>query len=204
MFMLKQLAGQGAVMKRMSLLVLFVGAIASLTWARAQTELLPQTKLNAVQAQLIPKAIQSESPTAGSTTIEQLETILRDEASDVQVEQGQISFKYDGRTMLILTSAQHDRMRILAPIKKAAEITPEQRDNMLLANFHTALDGRYAVSNGIVFATFLHPLSSLQDRDFRSALSQVNQLVQNFGTTYSSGAIGFGAGQEQPEPLPAI
>lgn len=191
-------------MKKMSLFVLFVGAIASLPWANAQIELLPQTKLNAFQAQLIPEAIQSESSKAGSTTIEQLEAILRAEASDVQVEQGQISFKYDGRTMLILSSAQHDRMRILAPIQKAAEITTEQRDNMLFANFHTALDGRYAVSNGIVFATFLHPLSSLQDRDFRSALSQVNQLVQNFGTTYSSGVLGFGAGQEKPEPLPAI
>lgn len=204
MLMLKQLAGQGDAMKRMSLLVLFVGAVTSLTWARAQTDILPQTQLNAIQAQLIPKAIQSESPKTESTTLKQLETILRDEASDVQVAPGQISFKYDGRTMLILTSAQHDRMRILAPIKKAEEITTEQRDNMLLANFHTALDGRYAVSNGIVFATFLHPLSSLQDRDFRSALSQVNQLVQNFGTTYSSGALGFGAEQEKPEPLPAI
>lgn len=204
MLMLNELSGQGAAMKKISLLVLFVGAIASLTWARAQTTVLSQAKLNAVQAQLIPKFTQSESPKAGSTTIEQLETILRNEASDVQVEPGQITFKYDGRTMLILTSAQHDRMRILAPIKKAAEITPEQRDNMLLANFHTALDGRYAVSNGIVFATFLHPLSSLQDRDFRSALSQVNQLVQNFGSTYSSGALGFGVGQEKPEPLPAI
>lgn len=156
MLMLNELSGQGAAMKKMSLLVLFVGAIASLTWARVQTTILPQAKLNAVQAQLIPKFTQSESPKAGSTTIEQLETILRNEASDVQVEPGQITFKYDGRTMLILTSAQHDRMRILAPIKKAAEITPEQRDNMLLANFHTALDGRYAISNGIVFATFLH------------------------------------------------
>jgi len=204
MLMLKKLAGHGTSMKRISLLVLFVGAIASLTWTRAQTEFLPQTKLNSVNAQLFPKPVQSESPEAGSTTIDQLEAILRDEATDVQVEQGQITFKYDGRTMVILSSAQHDRMRILAPVKKAEEISSEERDNMLLANFHSALDGRYAVSNGIVFATFLHPLSSLQDRDFRSALSQVNQLVQNFGTSYSSGALGFGVGQEEPEPLPAI
>lgn len=191
-------------MKKISLLVLFVGAVASLTWARAHTDFLSQTKLNPVKAQFVPDAPQGESPIAEATTVEQLEAILRKEATDVQVEQGQLSFQYEGRTMLILTSAQHDRMRIIAPIKKAAEITPEQRDNMLRANFHTALDGRYAVSNGIVFATFLHPLSSLQERDFRSALSQVNQLVQNFGTTYSSGALGFGVGQEKPEPLPAI
>lgn len=202
MLMLGKFAGKGFAMRKISLLVLLAGAVTSLTWARVQTDWLPQTQSNAIQSQLIPDA--DDGSPAGTTTVDQLAEILQEEATDVQVEQGQVSFKYEGRTMLILTSAQHDRMRIIAPIRKATELTPEQRDNMLLANFHTALDGRYAVSNGIVFATFLHPLSTLHDRDFRSALSQVNQLVQNFGTTYSSGAVGFGPGQEKPEPLPAI
>lgn len=191
-------------MKKVPLFLLSGVAIATLTWASSQSEVFPNAGISSINAQILPVQTQSDDLKTGSTTIEQLEAILRQEASDVQVEQGQISFKYKGQTMLILTSAQHDRMRILAPIKKAAEITPEQRDNMLLANFHSALDGRYAVSNGIVFATFLHPLSSLQERDFQSALSQVNQLVKTFGSTYSSGALGFGVGQEQPEPLPAI
>lgn len=191
-------------MKKIPLLIACAGAVTTLICIRARTEFFPQTRLNTVNAQLLPDDPEPDTPTAGSTTVEQLEAILRKEATDVQVEQGQLSFKYEGQTMLILTSPSHDRMRIIAPIKKATEITPEQRDNMLLANFHTALDGRYAISNGIVFSTFLHPLSTLQERDFRSALSQVNQLVQNFGTTYSSGALGFGVGQEKPEPLPAI
>lgn len=202
--MLEKLAGQGIAMKKTSLLILLTGAVASLIWSRVQTNFLPQPQINAIKTQLAPDTDPSERSKAGSTMIDQLTAILREEATDVQIEQGQVSFKYEGRTMLILTSAQHDRMRIVAPIRRAAKLTPEQRDNMLLANFHTALDGRYAVSNGIVFATFLHPLSTLHERDFRSALSQINQLVQNFGTTYSSGALGFGAGQEKPEPLPAI
>ncbi|WP_299408316.1 hypothetical protein [Acaryochloris sp. IP29b_bin.148] len=198
------MTGKGVAMKKLPLLMMLTGAVTTLVWARARTEFFPQVQVNTLYAQLLPEATKPDTPSSGSTTVDQLEAILRQEASDVQVEQGQVSFKYEGQTMLILTSAQHNRMRIIAPIKKAAEITPEQRDNMLLANFHSALDGRYAVSNGIVFATFLHPLSSLQEQDFRSALSQVNQLVQNFGTTYSSGALGFGVSEEKPEPLPAI
>ncbi len=191
-------------MKKVPLFLLSGGAIATLLWATSRNESLLNAGISSVNAQFLPAQTKSNDPKIRSTTLDQLKAILREEASDIQAEQGQISFKYKGQTMLILTSAQHDRMRILAPIKKAAELTSEQRDNMLLANFHSALDGRYAVSNGIVFATFLHPLSSLQERDFQSALSQVNQLVQTFGTTYSSGALGFGVGQEQPEPLPAI
>ncbi|WP_299488257.1 hypothetical protein [Acaryochloris sp. IP29b_bin.137] len=191
-------------MKKLSLLVLLAGAAAAFAGTSIQTNFSPQTQINAIQAQRVSDPDSPERPQAASTTMDQLAAILREEATDVQVEAGQISFKYEGRTMLILTSAQHDRMRIIAPIQKATDLTSEQRDNMLLANFHTALDGRYAVSNGIVFATFLHPLSTLHEQDFRSALSQVHQLVQNFGTTYSSGALGFGAGQEKPEPLPAI
>ena len=75
---------------------------------------------------------------------------------------------------------------------------------MLVANFHNALDARYAVSNGNVFAAFLHPLSSLEENDLRSALRQVSQLVANFGTTYSSGGLQFAPGEEEPTLLPSI
>ncbi|NJL83304.1 MAG: hypothetical protein HC890_10765, partial [Chloroflexaceae bacterium] len=62
------------------------------------------------------------------------------------------------------------------------------------------LDARYAVSNGVVFAAFVHPLSTLDERDFLSALRQVSQLVRNFGTSYSSGALSFGPGEGRQAP----
>ncbi len=35
---------------------------------------------------------------------------------------------------------------------------------MMIANFHTALDARYAISDGVIYAAFIHPLSSLARR----------------------------------------
>ena len=77
-------------------------------------------------------------------------------------------------------------MRMLIPIVKVEEVTSENMAKMMIANFHTALDGRYAIGNGIVYAAFIHPLSSLEPRDFRSAVLQVTRLSQSYGETYDS------------------
>jgi len=59
------------------------------------------------------------------------------------------------------------------------------------SNFHLALDARYAVSDDVLYAAFIHPLSSLCKEDFESALKQVYNLVATFGKTYSSGQLEF-------------
>ncbi|WP_169611489.1 hypothetical protein [Nodosilinea sp. P-1105] len=47
----------------------------------------------------------------------------------------------------------------------------------------------------------MHPLSSLQANDLRSALHQVVKLAENFGTSYSSEGLSFGTTQAPaPEP----
>jgi hypothetical protein len=60
------------------------------------------------------------------------------------------------------------------------------------ANFLTALDARYAVFKGIVWAVFIYPLNSLLEKDFVSALDQVTTLTKTTGTTYSSSELQFG------------
>ena len=69
---------------------------------------------------------------------------------------------------------------------------------MLIANYHSSLDARYAVSQGIVYSAFLHPLSTLADDQLASALRQVAALATTFGSTYSSGELMFGAPAGQP------
>ena len=91
--------------------------------------------------------------------------------------------------MVTLVDEAANRMRIVTPIIATENLTSEQIQNMLVANFHTTLDGRYAVTNGMVVATFVHPLSSLQEHDLKSALRQVAKLAENFGSTYSSGEL---------------
>lgn len=54
---------------------------------------------------------------------------------------------------------------------------------MLEANFHSALDVRYATSNGLVYAAYIHPLSLLRREEIHSALRHVAKLVKTFGTT---------------------
>lgn len=125
-------------------------------------------------------------------TLTQLETILNAEGANVQGGDAQWQVTVADRTLLVVADVSSDRMRIFTPVIPAADLSPAQIQSILLANFHTALDARYALSEDALVAAFIHPLSSLADDDLRSALSQVATLANNFGTTYSSGALDFG------------
>lgn len=149
---------------------------------------LPGVSPLVINAQSSRQALSSEPMTA-----ERLKEIVNEIATDVREAQNQILFDYEDKTVLLVADAQADRMRLVIPIIEADELTGEQMGKMMLANFHTALDGRYAIGNGVVYAAYVHPLSSLQDSDFRSAVQQVTELSKSFGTTYSSGTALFGA-----------
>lgn len=195
--MLEEASDGASSMRKTVLWAMGVGILAAaLATANLQRQKSPASLANSLQLQ----PLQSNKD---ATTLQDLEEILKAEAEDLRSEGGQLVFNYEGREMAILTSESHDRMRILAPIAAADSLTEEQRQKLLNANFHSALDGRYAVSNGIVFAAFLHPLSTLDESEFRSALRQVATLVQTYGTTYSSGGLQFGGQQQDPlEGLP--
>lgn len=139
--------------------------------------------------------VQAQSPELQNrpTSQETLEDILEEIAQDVQINKNQILFKFENQSLLLVTDSEADRMRMLIPVAKVEDVTAENMAKMMIANFHTALDGRYAIGNGVVYAAFIHPLSSLQGRDFRSAVLQVTRLAQTYGETYSSGSSLFGA-----------
>ncbi|MFK8185568.1 MAG: type III secretion system chaperone [Phormidesmis sp.] len=140
--------------------------------------------------------VQAQSQAQADMTVTQLDAILRDAANDVEGSNGQWQLTMEGRDLLVLADATNNRMRIVAPIVSANELSGEQVQSMLLANFHTALDARYALSNGTVVSVFVHPLASLDENYLRSALVQVATAANNFGTSYSSGGIGFGPNQQ--------
>ena len=75
---------------------------------------------------------------------------------------------------------------------KTKAVPAEHLEMMLIANFHTALDARYALSNGIIYAVFLHPMSTLTHDQLESAIRQVAALARNFGSSYSSDELIFG------------
>ena len=97
-----------------------------------------------------------------------------------------------GVDMVCVIDTNFDRMRIIAPITPSAGLDPTVLDALLEANFHSALDARYATSNGYVYSAFIHPLSPLTEKELISALRQVATLALTFGTEYTSGELSFG------------
>lgn len=128
----------------------------------------------------------------GAMDVESLEAALRSRAENVRGEDGAWDFEIAGVHMACFTDTRFDRMRLVAPILDAGDMSDVQRDAVLEANFHTALDARYGTSDGVLYSAFIHPLSPLTAEQFASALEQVAGLVDTFGSTYSSGALIFG------------
>ena len=118
---------------------------------------------------------------------EQLEGV----ADHLEGNTGNWKFKIDAVIFFCLTDEFHNRMRIIAPIAKIEDITEEHIKKCMEANFHTALDIRYAFSDGIVWAAFIHPLKELTDEQVQSAVKQVYSGVKTFGSYYSGGSLSF-------------
>ncbi len=139
-------------------------------------------------------------------TLESINTIIRQEASNVnRVNQQQWQFQLQGRSMVVVANEQHNRMRIITPITQVQELSSEELFKMMVANYHSALDARYAINQErVVVAVFLHPLTSLQQPDFRSALNQVASLATTFGRDYSSGELYFNNENDNSQPRDSL
>ena len=60
-----------------------------------------------------------------------------------------------------------------------------------MANFHSALDLKYAISDDVLWSTFIHPLRELTVAQVKDAVSQVYYANRTFGTTYTSTDLVF-------------
>jgi hypothetical protein len=129
-------------------------------------------------------------------TVDELAELLAQITEEFRQSPTHWQFIHDGIPMACLTDPGYDRMRFIAPITELVEMDDATKDAVLEANFHTALDARYGSSNGLLFAAFLHPLSSLEETLTRSALDQVASLVHTFGSHFTSGEIEFSSGPE--------
>jgi len=124
-------------------------------------------------------------------TPSRLEEIVTQLGSEVQKDENHIAFNYEEVPMLLIWDEGHDRMRIVAAVTKVAKMTEKQGEEVMVANFHTALDARYAVSGGTLYAAFIHPLSPLTAGELSSGIDQVAHLVKTYGSTYSGGNLVF-------------
>jgi hypothetical protein len=134
--------------------------------------------------------------------LEALAELLERTVEDFQRSPTHWQFAHQDVPMACLIDERFDRMRFIAPVTDVGDLDDATKDAILEANFHTTLDARYASSNGLLFAAFIHPLSSLDESLARSALDQVASLVHTFGTDYSSGALEFVSGRDELDDTP--
>ena len=95
---------------------------------------------------------------------------------------------------IVIYDTNADRMRIVIPIVRADELDADDLLRLMQANFDTALDARYAIGQGLLWGTYIHPLSTLTDEELLSGLGQTANVVASFGASYSSGLFIFGSG----------
>ena len=118
---------------------------------------------------------------------------------DMQFTGNGATFTIDETVVTLVFDINADRMRLFSQIGASDGLSGPQLRRLMQANFDTALDARYAIAQGQLWATFIHPLTSLTQDDFVSALAQTVTLVKTYGTTYSSGGMSFGGGDSNAE-----
>jgi hypothetical protein len=130
-------------------------------------------------------------------TQQHLHDLILEVGSDVLISGNIVQFSFGGADLLCISDIAADRMRIISPIVELTTVDREQLLLALMANFHSALDARYAISDGVVYSAYIHPLSPLSDEEVIAAISQVASARNTFGEEYSSGELYFGGGKTQ-------
>lgn len=118
---------------------------------------------------------------------------------DASITGNGATFEVDGTPVTLVFDVNADRMRLFTRVASSDGLSGAQLKRLMQANFDTALDARYAIAGGQVWSTYMHPLVSLSQDDFVSAIAQTVTLVRTYGTTFSSGALSFGAGDSNAE-----
>jgi len=127
-------------------------------------------------------------------TIEDLEITISSIDPDYERNETYIRFNVTDIEVSVVADNDADRMRIMIPVVPAEALNEELLFRVMQANFDSALDARYAIGQGVLWSTFIHPLSSLTENDFLSAIGQTINTATSFGTSFSSGALVYGGG----------
>lgn len=128
---------------------------------------------------------------------QKLNAIIYTLSDEIEGNEGNWQFIIDSTLFICLTDELHNRMRIISPIVEIKNMTDDQIKSCMEANFHSALDVRYAISEEVLWSAFIHPLTELTKEQVISAIAQVYSCAKTFGTSYSSGALSFPRREER-------
>lgn len=127
-----------------------------------------------------PDAAVGEADTDGAEpapmTAERLWRLLDRERLTPDGDVRNASFYVGSVRVFAIVDPRADRMRFAVPVRNLEDVAPEELVEMLRANYAATMDLRFAVNRGVVWLLYLHPLSSLTERD---ALSAINQIARH-------------------------
>ena len=134
---------------------------------------------------------------------EQLETILTEATDTLQHSGNSMRMMYKDRLLICIYDVAANRMRIISPIAGREEVGEKELLNAMVANFHSALDVKYALSDEIIWSVFTHPLKELSPHQVKDAVYQVFSAAATFGSSYSSTSMMFpGNTQKKEKKIP--
>lgn len=141
-----------------------------------------------------PPPLESPFDFDGPMTPQRLGELIKRVDPDAETLGNGYSFRVQERELRVVFAEEADRMRIITPIIPARNLPEGLLLRMMQANYDSVLDTRYAVGGGNVWSVFIHRLSSLTDEDFISGIAQTAVGAATFGTSFTSGALGFTGG----------
>ncbi len=139
------------------------------------------------------KAQEAEPP----MTMERMAQIILALDPDARSNQNQLLLTVEDIPLVLIADVASDRMRVMAPIRSADGVTEEDMLRMMQANFDTALDARYAIAQGRLWAVFIHPFRALEKDELISGIGQTVNLALTYGNLYTGGAMSFRGGDSQ-------
>ncbi len=132
--------------------------------------------------------------TCNPMTAERLAELIVNVDEEAQFNGSTWIFRVADLEVGVVHDVAADRMRIIIPIGPADAIPNDELVRIMQANFDSALDARYAIAQGQLWGTYIHPLSELSDDEFLTAIGESVNIVLTYGTSYSSGLLIFGGG----------
>ncbi len=122
---------------------------------------------------------------------EKLEKIVRSMADSIQGTTGNWQFLIKDRMFICVTDQENNRMRIMSPITEQKTLAYTDMLKVMEANFHTALDVKYAIAHDLLWSVYIHPLRELSNEQVVDAVQQVYVAAMTYGSTYSSSSLSF-------------
>ena len=143
------------------------------------------------------------SLSAQEMTPEKLTDIIEQEADTMSIQGNTVRFLFNDAMLICIYDENANRMRIISPIVEREKLGEEELLNALVANFHSVLDVKYALSDEIIWSVYTHPLRELSEAQVVDAIQQVYAAAITFGESYSSTTMVFPGNtlkKEKPRP----